>query len=463
MSFQNDSDSRYSYSFTSDANEAERRAEAAEAARAAEREEHKREMSRLRRSMTKMVAGICAVTLVLGIGGGALVGSLTARNSVAAVEAPAASSTALFSNAAASSETASPETAAPETTAPASTGAVYATSSASSSDMSSADVYSLVSSSVVSIVTEYQSTSGYYQQSTASGAGSGVIISADGYVVTNNHVIENATKITVTLSDGTDYEAELLGSDDVTDVALLKIDASDLSYAVMGDSDNVRVGDTANVIGNPLGRLSGTLTVGVISGLDRAITMSDGTTMTLIQMDAAVNPGNSGGGVFNSRGELIGITVAKTSATDVEGIGYAIPIDNVIPILNDLSAQGYVTGRPALGISVVEIDDQWTAMMYRVSYLGVYVTGLSVDNGLQVGDYIVSIDGESISSTANINSILQNHVAGDTVDVVVYRSGSETTVSVTLVEEGTLNADSSSQSSQSSQGSQGYGAEYPQH
>ena len=305
--------------------------------------------------------------------------------------------------------------------------------------MSSADVYELVSPSVVSILTEYQTSTGYYQQSsTSSGAGSGVIISADGYIVTNNHVIEKATKITVALADNTEYEAVLVGTDDVTDVALLKIDAQNLSYAVIGDSSELRIGDTANVIGNPLGRLSGTLTVGVVSGLDRAITMSDGTTMNLIQMDAAVNPGNSGGGVFNSQGDLIGITVAKTSATEVEGIGFAIPINDVLPILDELMEHGYVTGRPALGITVLEISDQFTAMMYRVNYLGVYVTGVIADNGLEVGDYIVSVDGAKISSTADINAVLQKHVAGDQIDVVVYRNNGETTVSVTLVEEGSL-------------------------
>lgn len=437
MSF-NDSDHKYSFSFTPSDSEANERQNASfEEQRRAADEEHKKEMTKLRRSMTKMIAVFCAITLVIGIGGGALVGHLTAKNTV---QAPAVS-------------TLDTHTAAPESTTPAAAGSttavsttgnveagnLYMTTSGGHGAMSSADVYELVSPSVVSILTEYQTSTGYYQQSsTSSGAGSGVIISADGYIVTNNHVIEKATKITVALADNTEYEAALVGTDDVTDVALLKIDAQNLSYAVIGDSSELRIGDTANVIGNPLGRLSGTLTVGVVSGLDRAITMSDGTTMNLIQMDAAVNPGNSGGGVFNSQGDLIGITVAKTSATEVEGIGFAIPINDVLPILDELMEHGYVTGRPALGITVLEISDQFTAMMYRVNYLGVYVTGVIADNGLEVGDYIVSVDGAKISSTADINAVLQKHAAGDQIDVVVYRNNGETTVSVTLVEEGSL-------------------------
>lgn len=439
MSF-NDSDHKYSFSVTPSDSEANERQNASfEEQRRAADEEHKKEMTKLRRSMTKMIAVFCAITLVIGIGGGALVGHLTAKNTVQNT-AVSTLDTHMAAPESTTGAVSSPEsTTAVSTTGNVEAGNLYMTTSGGHGAMSSADVYELVSPSVVSILTEYQTSTGYYQQSsTSSGAGSGVIISADGYIVTNNHVIEKATKITVALADNTEYEAVLVGTDDVTDVALLKIDAQNLSYAVIGDSSALRIGDTANVIGNPLGRLSGTLTVGVVSGLDRAITMSDGTTMNLIQMDAAVNPGNSGGGVFNSQGDLIGITVAKTSATEVEGIGFAIPINDVLPILDELMEHGYVTGRPALGITVLEISDQFTAMMYRVNYLGVYVTGVIADNGLEVGDYIVSIDGAKISSTADINAVLQKHVAGDQIDVVVYRNNGETTVSVTLVEEGSL-------------------------
>ena len=446
MSFNEYDNGRYNYTFTPTDDEAARRA--------AQEEEHKKEMSRLRRSMIRIVAGICVLTLVLGIGGGALVGSLVAkntRNAETAAVVEAQRTTPAEAGQTTLPETTTAEEKAPETTTafgttaaaeparqPAIAGNLYAVSNDKGTDMSSADVYELVSDSVVSILTEYQNGAGYYQQSTSSGAGSGVIISEDGYIVTNNHVAANAVKITVALSDGTEYEASLIGTDDITDIALLKIEASGLTYAVIGDSAALRIGETANVIGNPLGRLSGTLTVGVISGLDRAITMSDGTTMNLIQMDAAVNPGNSGGGVFNSAGELIGVTVAKTSATEVEGLGFAIPVNDVLPILDELMAHGYVSGRPALGINVITISDQFTAMMYRVNYLGVYVRDVLIENGLKVGDYFVSIDGQEIKGTSDINAVLQNHKAGDTVEVVVYREGKEETVNVTLVEEGTL-------------------------
>ena len=392
MSFNEYDNGRYNYTFTPADDEAARRA--------AQEEEHKKEMSRLRRSMIRIVAGICVLTLVLGIGGGALVGSLVAKNTRNA-ETPAVveAQRTTPDNAEQTTlpETTTAEEKAPETTTafgttaaaepakrPAIAGNLYAISSDRNAEMSSADVYELVSDSVVSILTEYQNGAGYYQQSTSSGAGSGVIISEDGYIVTNNHVVANAVKITVALSDGTEYEATLIGTDDITDIALLKIEASGLTYAVIGDSAALRIGETANVIGNPLGRLSGTLTVGVISGLDRAITMSDGTTMNLIQMDAAVNPGNSGGGVFNSAGELVGVTVAKTSATEVEGLGFAIPVNDVLPILDELMAHGYVSGRPALGINAITISDQFTAMMYRVNYLGVYVRDVLIENGLKV-------------------------------------------------------------------------------
>lgn len=407
-------------------------------------QKHHNEMNALRRSMTKVIAVCCAITLVLGIGGGAIVGNMVSKNNRSAAvtdTSPAATSAANTQSFTQSSDSSFATTA--KSNSGSSAENLYATTDGDSSEMSSADVYDLVSPTVVSINTEYQSSgAGYYGQSaTSAGAGSGVIISADGYIVTNNHVIESATKISVSLSDDESYDAVLVGTDDVTDIALLKIEASDLHYAVIGDSDALRIGDKVNVIGNALGELSGTLTVGYVSGLDRDITMSDGTTMNLLQMDAAVNPGNSGGGVFNTKGELIGITDAKMSSTEVEGLGFAIPVTDILPILDDLRVNGYVTGRPALGISIVTISDAMTAMMYRVSYLGVYVNNVYTENGLQAGDYLISIDDTQISSSADITGVLQKHVAGDTVAVKVYRNNAEQTIQVTLIEEGTMNTE----------------------
>ncbi|WP_286172701.1 trypsin-like peptidase domain-containing protein [Acetanaerobacterium sp. MSJ-12] len=194
--------------------------------------------------------------------------------------------------------------------------------------------------SVVAITTE--TMQGYYgrvQQSVATGAGSGVILTADGYIATNNHVISGASKITVTLSDGTQYPATLVGTDAQNDLAVIKIEASGLQAAVLGSSSSLQVGDLAVAIGNPLGELGGTVTDGIISALDRNITV-DGETMTLLQISAAVNPGNSGGGLFDKNGELVGIVNAKSSGTGIEGLGFAIPIDTAKPILEKLMAGG---------------------------------------------------------------------------------------------------------------------------
>ena len=222
------------------------------------------------------------------------------------------------------------------------------------------------------------------------GAGSGVIISEDGYLITNNHVINGASTIQVRTSDGTTYDAVLVGTDSKTDVAVLKINASGLRPVTFGDSDNLNVGETAVAIGNPLGELGGTVTNGIISAKDRSITL-DNQQMTLLQTNAAINPGNSGGGLFNSRGELIGMVVAKSSGSDVEGLGFAIPSNLVSKIAQELIANGYVTGRPALGVTVLSIENAQTAMQYGVSSLGVYITdvesGSAADKaGLQAGD-----------------------------------------------------------------------------
>lgn len=449
MSFK-DSDNRYNFSLTPADEDAQRQQDDTQTRILREQEEkHASDLRLMKRSLLKTIAVFCVITLILGIGGGALIGTLVSRNNAnIASTAPITETSPYSTTTAAPTDTSSAAatTAAPESTAAQSSmttaaiGNLYATTSGATVEMETSDVYDLVSPTVVSIATEYQTSAGYYRQSkTASGSGSGVLLSQDGYIVTNNHVIEKAMKISVVLSTGDEYEAKLIGTDDITDVALLKIEGTNLPYAIVGNSDNMRIGDTAIVIGNPLGRLSGTLTSGVISGLDRSITMSDGTTMNLVQMDAAVNPGNSGGGLFNNRGELVGIVVAKTTATEVEGLGFAIPVNDTLPILDELMTHGYVTGRPALGITVMTISDMMTAMMYRVNYLGVYVTSVAVENGLEVGDCLLTINGAEIRSTADITAALQNLTAGDKVEIEVYRGNAKTTVEVTLVEESMLN------------------------
>ncbi len=228
------------------------------------------------------------------------------------------------------------------------------TSSAGSTENESSTqkVADSASNSVVEIVTEAVTKSQFMQDMVTEGAGSGVIVTTDGYIVTNNHVIEGASKITVTTKDGTSYEGTLVGTDSESDVALVKINATNLQPAVMGDSDALAVGQDAIAIGNPLGELGGTVTEGIISALDREITL-DGETMNLLQTSAAINPGNSGGGLFNSDGELIGIVVAKSSGADVEGLGFAIPINDVKSVVESLQTDGYVKGRASLGVTLV--------------------------------------------------------------------------------------------------------------
>ena len=288
--------------------------------------------------------------------------------------------------------------------------------------------------SVVEITTETVETGNMLQQYISSGAGSGVIISEDGYIITNHHVIEDATSINVTLRSGETYPAVLIGLDDQLDMALLKIDASGLKPATIGTSSDLVVGQTVVAIGNPLGQLGGTVTNGIISALNRNITM-DGQTMNLLQTDAAVNPGNSGGGLFNAQGNLIALVVAKSTGDGVEGLGFAIPIDHVIEVLDDLKEHGYVTGRVSLGISLIDINSDQMAWMYRVEEKGTYVysvtTGSAADDaGLHAGDRLVSVDGTEIGSISELKEYLQTVSVGDSLSFVISRSGQNQTVTV---------------------------------
>lgn len=301
------------------------------------------------------------------------------------------------------------------------------------------EIAEAAANSVVEIRTETVTSSGMLQQAVSEGAGSGVIVTSDGYLVTNNHVIEGANKITVTLKSGDSYEATLVGTDSTSDVALLKIEAKDLQPAVMGDSDSLKVGEKAVAIGNPLGELGGTVTDGIISALDREITL-DGDTMNLLQTNAAINPGNSGGGLFNEYGELVGIIVAKSSGTGVEGLGFAIPINDVKSVVDSLSTYGYVKGRVSLGVSLVDVDSAEKAMQYRVSETGVYVAEVASGSGaesggIQTGDMIVSVDGTAVSSAADVKQAIKQHQVGDQVQIQVKRGNAMQTLNVTLGEE----------------------------
>lgn len=311
-------------------------------------------------------------------------------------------------------------------------------SSENGSALSVSDVASLTSATVVEITTETVTTDSWMQQYVTNGAGSGVIISQDGYIITNNHVIDGASKITVRLKNGTEYTASLIGTDSKTDLALLKIKAADLTTAVLGDSDRLRVGDSAIAIGNPLGKLGGTVTQGIISALDRELVI-DGKTMSLLQTDAAINPGNSGGGLFNNKGELIGIVVAKSAGSNVEGLGFAIPVNEAKTIVSDLLQYGYVKGRINTGMKFLDLTTTQKALMYGVRQLGVYIQSVEAGSnaanaGFKAGDRITYVGTTKITDGTVLIQVLDQYRVGDTVSFTVVRSGDTGQISLKLEE-----------------------------
>lgn len=306
------------------------------------------------------------------------------------------------------------------------------------SKLSTAEVAALTAESVVEIRTETVTTDSWMQQYVTNGAGSGVIVSSDGYIVTNNHVIDGANKITIRLKNEKTYTATLIGTDDKTDVALLKIDATGLTPAILGDSGGLQVGDTAIAIGNPLGQLGGTVTQGIISALDRELSI-DGKTMSLLQTDAAINPGNSGGGLFNDQGQLIGIVVAKSSGSDVEGLGFAIPINDAKAVANELMEYGYVKGRVDTGMTFLDLTTTQKALMYGVRQLGVYVQAVASGSnaeaaGFRSGDMITAVGDTKITGSAVLTQTLEKYSVGDTVTFTVIRNGSSGQLSLKLAE-----------------------------
>ena len=322
--------------------------------------------------------------------------------------------------------------------------------SSSGSSLTTEQVADLVSPSVVVITTEqvvYSQWSWYGQNQVESGAGSGVIISSDGYILTCAHVVDGASTITVTIGDK-DYTATLVGEDTTSDIAVIKIDADGLTPATVGNSDSLKVGQSVMAVGNPLGELGGTVTGGMISALNRSVTIqgsSSVNTMSLIQMDASVSPGNSGGGLCNMNGELVGIVNAKSSSSDAEGLGFAIPINDAIKVAQELLENGYVTGRPYLGITYLAVTDAQTASQLGVNAYGVYVVevvkgGPAEKAGLQAGDRIVSVDGTEIASKDDLGTLMQKHAAGDTLSITIARDGQMQTVNVTLGEKTASNS-----------------------
>lgn len=312
------------------------------------------------------------------------------------------------------------------------------TGSTDGTSMTMQQIAAVASPSVVAITTEQMSSSqtwfgGYYVQS---GAGSGVIISQDGYILTCAHVVSGATSVKVQL-DGSDesYDATIVGQDSTSDIAVLKIDATGLTPAVIGDSDALAVGEVAVAVGNPLGTLSNTVTDGVVSALNRQVTVQDND-MTLIQTDASISPGNSGGGLFNGNGELIGIVNAKSSYSEAEGIGFAIPINTAMEIGQQLIESGSVA-RPALGVKIVDVTDAQTAQQLGVSTMGVYVVEVTKGSGaeaggVQAGDRVLAVDDTAVSDTSALKNYLKDKSIGDTVALQVERDGKVLTLNVAL-------------------------------
>ena len=298
------------------------------------------------------------------------------------------------------------------------------------------DIYSTVIDSAVSISS---------MTSSGTSSGTGIIMSPDGYVITNHHVITGALVISVLTNDNQEYEAALVGSDEMSDLAVLKIDARGLQAAEFGDSSKLRVGDSVVAIGDPLGvQLRGTMTNGIISAINRDLTVGD-RTMTLIQTNAALNNGNSGGPLINCYGQVIGINTVKmssyyTATASVEGLGFAIPISVAKPIIDELIENGYVAGRPAIGISGDSLPSYYRTY-YRLPD-GVYVTSVNEGSdakakGIREGDIVTAINGEKICSIDELNTVKNQYAAGDEVTLTIYRSGAYYEVTVTLVDQAT--------------------------
>ena len=267
-----------------------------------------------------------------------------------------------------------------------------------------------------------------------------MILTSDGYIATCAHVVENSTEIQVTLNDDRVFPATLIGSDSRNDIAIIKIDAEGLVAAEIGDSDMLTVGEEVIAIGNPLGELRGSATAGIISALRRTVSI-DSVLMELIQTDAAISPGNSGGGLFNAEGKLIGIVNAKANSDSAEGLGFAIPVNSVLDEINDLLQYGYVTGKAELGVTTQNVSLRSSYGFWSSGYGTSCVQVSSVSEGsaadkagIQVGDLILAIDGTQVTSNSVLSDLVRSYDAGETATLTVQRNGQQYSVSVTFGE-----------------------------
>ena len=331
----------------------------------------------------------------------------------------------------------------------------------SSKVLTAAEVYAANVNSTVGITTTITVNYFGYKTSQAA-AGSGFIITADGYILTNYHVIEDSSSIKVTLYDDTKYEATIVGYDESNDVAVIKVDATDLTPVVLGDSDLLNVGDEVIAIGNPLGELTFSLTKGVVSALNRSVTTSDDVTMELIQTDCAINSGNSGGALFNMYGEVVGITNAKyssdgdSSEASIDNIGFAIPMANVKEIVMSIIEKGYIS-KPYIGVSITTVSSESISLGVPEGAIVKEITegGPADKAGLKVNDVITAINGQAVTSSDDVVDIVGDMAVGDKAELSIYRSGDTATITITI-EEKVVSALAEEDDDTSSQSSNGY-------
>ena len=304
--------------------------------------------------------------------------------------------------------------------------------------LTAAEVYAANVNSTVGITTSV-TTNFWGFQTTSAASGSGFIISADGYILTNHHVIADSDSITVALYDGTTYNAALIGYDESNDIAVLKVEAEGLTPVILGDSDKLNVGDSVVAIGNPLGELTFSLTAGLVSAMDREVTLSGSITMDLIQTDCAINSGNSGGALFNLYGEVIGVTNAKysssSSGTSIDNIGFAIPINSIRAIVESIIEKGYVA-KPYMGVTVMDVTEQ--TQLYGIP-AGVAIQSVAEGSpaeqaGLQAGDVITAVNGAAMTSDELVDMVGDASI-GDVLELAIYRQGQTLTLSVTIGEQ----------------------------
>lgn len=306
--------------------------------------------------------------------------------------------------------------------------------------MTAAEVYAKNVNSTVGIQTSITSTNLWGQQTTSAASGSGFILTADGYIVTNYHVIQNANSVTVSTYGGASYNAKIVGYDEGNDLAVLKIEATGLSPVVLGSSEKLNVGDTVLAIGNPLGELTFSLTTGVVSALNREVTFSGGTVMDLLQTDCAINSGNSGGALFNLYGEVVGITNAKysgssSSGASIDNIAFAIPIDSVRAIVESIIEKGYYA-KPVIGVSVTDVDENSRQLGIPAGAWVKEVTagGAAEAAGIQANDVITAINGTEISGVSDLKRILAKASAGDELSLVIWRKNQSLMLTVVVRE-----------------------------